>query len=181
MHYNDVVKLLETAFIKLGYQQGRDKSWFVQSPETTIVVKFFINTHEKEYTVDLGILFNKLCVTSSWKKIRLQRTHFGDELAFILYTMGEPDTYLKKLFSYDAAINSDTDIVDNISDLSELYQNKIIPYLEQFNDYAFLAENFEEELYRKQLNLYYPATMSHFKEFFELQFNLQLQQQLISH
>ncbi|AEW03384.1 hypothetical protein Niako_7167 [Niastella koreensis GR20-10] len=35
--------------------------------------------------------------------------------------------------------------------------------------------------YRKQLNLYYPAAMSHFKEFFELQFDLQLQQQLISH
>src|SRR5258705_13936606 len=94
MHYSDVVKLLETAFIKLGYQQGRDKNWFLRSPETTTVLKFFINTVEKEYTVDLGILFNKLSATSSWKKIRLQRTHFGDELAYILYGMGEPTYYL---------------------------------------------------------------------------------------
>jgi len=89
MHYKDVVKLLELAFIKSGYQQGRAKNWYVQSSETTIVLKFFIDTVDQEFTVDLGILFNKLSATSSWKKIRLQRTHFGDELAFILYAMGE--------------------------------------------------------------------------------------------
>lgn len=144
MEHPHVIKLLENAFSKLGYKKSKRQSWMLQLKEITIFLEFKVQTIEKEFCVDLGIIFN-LLNNRSLRNIRSYDIHIIQELYNILAYLGNSYKHLDKLFSYDPAINSDVAIVDNISDIQELYKIEVIPYLEYFNNYDLLSKSSDKK------------------------------------
>jgi hypothetical protein len=146
MEYKEVEKLLEIAFSKLGFKKGKRSYWTLQLKEITIVLGFKVQTMDKIFNIDLGIVFNTL-TNKNWRNLSLKNSHIFQDLYHILLDLGKSHSYLDNLFSYNQALNSDTDIVDNISDVQELYKTTIIPYLEYLNNYAFLSKNFDKKIH----------------------------------
>jgi hypothetical protein len=178
MEYPEVGKLLEIAFSKLGFKKGKHKGWMLQLKEITIVLEFKVQTIEKDFYVDLGIVFNRL-KKRSWRNATLYDFHLIEGLYNILADLGNSHKHLDRLFSYHPAINSDVEIIDNISDIQELYKTEVIPYLGNFNNYSFLSANFDKKIKWYQFLLdYLPETAFHSKLFKE-QFSLLLKQELL--
>jgi hypothetical protein len=66
--------------------------------------------------------------------------------------MGETRTHLENIFSFNIP---DHKVLANIDTIFNLFSDKAIPYLEKFNDYNYLADNFQKDIAFKPFFVYY--------------------------
>jgi hypothetical protein len=128
---------------ELGYKEAHDNHWISQTRELIIVLSIKIDTAEKIFYIDMGILFKKIHPNCPLENIRIDHYHIVQTLYNILWKMGEPDEYLDRLFSYDPDDYSQFEL-KNIPVLMDLYKNKVIPYLQKLDGLVFSAKSFPE-------------------------------------
>ena len=145
MDWTDVLTIWESNFEKLGYWESEFNNWVSETQELIIVLCVRVNTREKDFAIDMGIIFKKRYNDHSLKTPVFDDHDIGQGLYNILEDMGELEYYLNNLFCYDPDINTDAEVTDNISELVMLFQKKVIPYFEQLDNYTSQVEDFEEE------------------------------------
>jgi hypothetical protein len=145
MDHQELLKIWEPIFEKLGYQESKGNSWIAETQELIIVLSLKVHIEEKNFYIDIGIIFKKLYDYSTLKVPALEYLDIGQGLYYILYLMGEWEYYLNNLFSYDPDTNTDDEIKNNISEIGMLFQTKVVPHIEDLDIYARLVKDFEKE------------------------------------
>lgn len=145
MEYEELDKIWSSVLIKLGYMESKPGYWVAETQELVIILSLKIDAREKDMYIDIGILFKKLHTYHSLYELKFEEYDIGQGLWTILVNMGEWDYYLNNLFLYDPAINTDTEVENNITELALLFLTKVIPHIEELDAFARRAKNFEEE------------------------------------
>ena len=158
MDWTDVLTIWEFNFEKLGYWESKFNNWVSETQELIIILSFRVNTKEKDFGIDMGIIFKKWHSDHSLKEPVFEDHDIGQGWDPILYYMGEWEYYLNNLFSYDPDINTDAEVIDNSKEIAMLFIKKVIPYIEQLDAYAWLAEDFENETTWKPFLRYFRAS-----------------------
>lgn len=145
MHYEELHKFWESIFQKLGYRESEHNNWVAETQELIIVLSFKVDTKEKDFYIDIGLIIKKWHIHESMKTPVLDDHDIGQGLYALLSVMGKWEYYLNNLFCYDPDINTDAEVIYNSRELAMLFLTKVIPLIEQLDAYAWLAEDFEEE------------------------------------
>ena len=159
MHCESMAKIWESIFEILGYRESKFNNWVCEMQELIIVLSIKADTKEKDFYIDIGILFKKLH-RYSLKAPVIEDLDIGQGLYNILRDMGELEYYLNNLFCYDPDINTDDEVTNNISEIARLFQKKVIPYIEQLDTYASLAD-FEKVTTWKPFLRYFRPSEDH--------------------
>ena len=144
MHVDDLHKFWESIFYKLGYRETEYNNWVYETQELIIFLSFRVDKKKYDIYIEIGIIIKKWYRSRSLKEPVIEDLDIGQGLYNILYYMGEWEYYLNNLFSYDPEINSDTEIKENSREIARLFITKVIPYIEQLDTYAWMAEDFEK-------------------------------------
>jgi hypothetical protein len=165
MDHNDLHKIWESIFQKLGYRESKHNNWVAETKELIIVLSYKVDAREKDFYIDIGIIIKKWDRDRSLKAPVLKDLDIGQGLYNILYFMGEWKYYLNNLFCYDPDINTDGEVKNNSREIALLFLTKVIPYIEQLDTYAWLADDFEEPTTWKPFLQYFwpsPETEDYF-------------------
>src|SRR5688500_15001323 len=110
MHYTDLLKIWEPIFKKMGYRESQFNNWVCETQELIIVLSVKVDTREKEFYIDIGLIIKKWHSHESLKAPILDDHDIGQGLYALLSEMGEWEYYLNNLFCYDPDINTDAEV-----------------------------------------------------------------------
>lgn len=144
MHHTELENYWEIIFQKLGYRETKFNNWVSETQELIIILSIKVDKRKKDLYIDIGIIFKKRYSGHSLNEPVLEDLDIGQGLYNILFYMGEWEYYLNNLFSYDPDINTDAEVIDNSEEIAMLFIMKVLPYIEQLDNYASLAEDFED-------------------------------------
>jgi hypothetical protein len=165
MESKEVIKALNNTFKEHGYIKAPKDSWVLQTSETFIVFKIRTSAWSKIFYIDLGVIFKGLSQNQDMKTMKIEDVHVGHSLYNLFLEFGESQEYLERLFSFDL---SEAETLNNIGTIFGLLKSKAMPYLEKFNDYKFLAENFLDKIAFKPFFVYFDAP-DYYVNFFKKQ------------
>jgi hypothetical protein len=163
MNFKEFFGTLCPPMAALGYEKVNETNWILRKQEIMIVSGVVFYLTMPRFDIELGVIFNRVNYPRPWKKNRIEHAHLRTKLYTLLQTMGESTEYLDKLFHWPE--NDEAVLKNNFSIICELYKKKVIPYLEQFNDYSYLIENFLTKIAWKpfEVKIY---SRAHYIDFF---------------
>jgi hypothetical protein len=176
MDYTDLDKIWNSVLMKLGYREGKPGCWIAETQELVIILSHKVNAREKDMYLDIGILFKKLHTYNSIYELKFEDHDIGQGLWTFLVYMGEWEYYLNNLFLYDPAINSATEVNNNIRELAMLFLVKVIPHIEDLDYFARQAKDFEEEYTWYPFLQYFRANEDHNEHFAGILYEFHVQQ-----
>ncbi|HEY8895182.1 MAG TPA: hypothetical protein VIM79_10220, partial [Niastella sp.] len=100
---------------------------------------------EVDFYIDVGVIIKNLYDVNALNYPVFRYTHLRQSLWLLLYKLGEKERKLNKLFCFDRLKNSDDKVIANISKLARLHQAKVIPLLDQIDQWACAEKNFEDK------------------------------------
>jgi hypothetical protein len=151
MHYTELLTIWDPIFKKMGYRETAFNNWVSQMEELVIVLCLRVQDKEKDFFLDIGILFKKRHSYELWEAPAFDDHDVGQGLYLLLKKSGEWEYYLNNLFSYDSAINTYAEMTNNSRELARLFLTKVMPLIDQLDDYASQAEDFDKETTWKPL------------------------------
>lgn len=144
MHYTELINIWKPIFKKMGYLKN-GHYWFTETEELVIVLSPKVNDEEKDFYIDIGLLFKKLHSVSELKRPDFNKYEIAQGLYNLLYDFGEWEYYLNNLFCYHPDINTDAEIANNCMELAKLYKMKVVPFIEKLDSYVGSIHDFDEE------------------------------------
>lgn len=144
MHYKKLIETWQLIFKKLGYRKNGNNCFF-ETQELVVVLSPKVDDKEKDFYIDIGILFKKLHSESALKRPKFDKHEIGQGLYTLLHDFGEWEPYLNNLFCYDGNINTNAEIANNCMELAKLYKIKVAPFIETLDTYAGMVTDFYEE------------------------------------
>jgi len=145
MHYTELLTIWDPIFKKLGYRETQFNNWVSQTEELVIVLCVRVDDKEKNFSIEIGILFKKWHSYESWEAPAFYDHDIMQSWDGLLFKMGEWEYYLNNLFSYDSDINTYAEVKNNSKELASLFLTKVMPHIDQLDNYASQAEDFEKE------------------------------------
>jgi hypothetical protein len=158
MHYTELLTIWEPIFKKMGYRETAFNNWVSATEELVIVLCLRVDDKAKDFFLDIGILFKKWHSYELWEAPAFDDYDVGQGLYLLLKKSGEWEYYLNNLFSYDSDINTYAEVTNNSRELARLFLTKVMPLIDQLDDYASQAEDFDKETTWKPLvQHFYPS------------------------
>jgi hypothetical protein len=145
MHYTELLTIWDPIFKKLGYRETAFNNWVSQTEELVIVLCVRVDDKEKNFSIEIGILFKKWHSYALWEAPAFDDHDIMQSWDGLLFKMGEWEYYLNNLFSYDSEINNYAEVKNNSKELTRLFLTKVMPHIDQLDNYASQAEDFEQE------------------------------------
>ncbi|HEY8898042.1 MAG TPA: DUF4304 domain-containing protein [Niastella sp.] len=156
MHYKELIETLQPIFKKIGYRKN-GHNWFSETQELVIILSPKVDDKEKDFYIDIGLMFKKLHSKSAIKRPVFHKYEIAQGLYNLLYYSGEWEPYLNNLFCYNPDINTDAEIANNCMELAKLYRMKVVPFIQKIDSMAWLVEDFDEEEAWKPFLKYFRA------------------------
>ena len=158
MDYTELLTIWEPIFKKMGYRETEFNNWVSATEELVIVLCLRVDDKEKIFAIDIGILFKKWHSYELWEAPAFKDHDIVQGLDPLLFKMGEWEYYLNNLFSYDTDINTYAEVTNNSRELARLFLTKVMPLIDQLDNYASQAEDFDKETtWKPFLQHFYPS------------------------
>lgn len=145
MYYPEVVNQWETNFEKLGYWETKPNNWVKETKHLIIALRVLTVPPEVDFYIDVGVTIKNLYDVNALNYPVFRYSHLIQSLWLLLYKLGEKERKLNRMFCFDRLKNSDEKVIGNISKLARLYQAKVIPLLDQIDQWACAEKNFEDK------------------------------------
>jgi hypothetical protein len=145
MHYTELLTIWDPIFKKMGYRETAFNNWVSATEELGIVLCLRVDDKEKDFFIDIGILFKKRHSYQTWEAPAFDDHDIGQGLYLLLKKTGEWEYYLHNLFSYDSDINTYAEVTNNSKEIARLFLTKVMPLIDQLDEYARQAEDFDKE------------------------------------
>jgi hypothetical protein len=158
-----VVEIWHTTFKKLGYEETRYNNWFKETKELIIILRVLTLPDNPEFFVDVGLIIKKLYHHGALQRPVWRYSHLGSSLWYLIYIRNEgkrTERYLNKLFNFDSKVNTDEQIVSNISKLSMMYRSRVVPIFDKLDYWVSEEENFNKKEAWKPFYEYFEPTLN---------------------
>ena len=167
MEHKELISLLYPQMQNLGYQKVDEFHITLPMKEIVITSVIVRRAEGPRFDIVLAVIFIHKSDSLAWNKFKREDAKMESTLYELLLNMGESAEYLDKLF-YNVPNDTTMDVIEkNLPVIFELYKNKVLPYFEKWNDYSWLIENFEMEIFLKTFDAYFD--IEDCIEFFKLQ------------
>jgi hypothetical protein len=162
MDYNEVEKIWNPIFKKLGCRKSNENNWVLEMQDLIVLFSYKVHTGIKEYYIDLGIIIKKWRGDRIFKRPLIDNYDHDVEqgLFALLLHVGGPEYwyYLNNLICYDPEINTDDEIKENCNELAILLRRKVMPIIERLDLYAWMTEDFyKRESWKPFLRYFRPC------------------------
>jgi len=159
----EIVKHWHSIFEKMGYSETKPNNWFRETKELIIVLRVLTFPGDYDFYVDVGLIIKKLYHYGALHRPFWRYSHLGSSLWYLIYFHNankSTERYLNKLFSFDSKVNTDEQIVSNISKLSMMYRSRVMPIFDKLDYWVGEEENFNKKEAWKPFYEYFEPTLN---------------------
>lgn len=145
----------------MGYRETKYNNWIKETKELIIVLRVITLRGDEFFYVDVGVIIKKLYDKGALQNPLFRYSHLGKSLFLLIYFRDENECnehYLNNLFCYDSHVNTDEEVVANISELAKLYQTKVVPIFDKLDYWVGEDEDFNNKLTWEPFWTYFDPT-----------------------
>ena len=163
MDKKEVLKLISQRFKELEFAK-KGRVFFIELQHITITFDISFSQWSRTYKLGIGIWYKELKDERS--EMLANSCHLGHDLKNVLMKLDEKLVKIEPLFDFD---NSDFEKVESqIDKVFSLISEKVLPYLNKFDDYVYMDKHFEEDIALRPFFIYFHG-IDFYTKFFKKQ------------